>query len=113
MFRGLYLLLFFKQSISMDQVASSNIMVYNNTYHIATNMPAFETLYGYPTLSITSFLQDHSKVQAVDSHMEKTKETSQIIKENLQMAQNMMKQETYQHQSETKFEVGDWIFLRL
>jgi hypothetical protein len=51
-------------------------------------MSPFESLYGYPTPSITSFLQDHSKVQAVDSHMEKTKETLKILKENLQMAQN-------------------------
>jgi hypothetical protein len=45
--------------------------------------------------------------------MEKTKETLKILKENLQMAQNKMKQKEDKHQSERQFEEGDWVFLRL
>jgi hypothetical protein len=76
-------------------------------------MSPFESLYGYPTPSISYFLQDHSKVEEIESHMEKTKETLTILKENLQMAQNRMKQQADQHRSERQFEEGDWVFLRL
>jgi hypothetical protein len=86
---------------------------YNTTYHTSTKMSPFEALYGYPTPSISYFLQDKSKVHAIESHMENTKETLTILKENLQMAQNRMKQQAYQHQSERQFEEGDWVFLRL
>lgn len=55
-------------------------------YHTTTKMSQFEYLYGYPDPSITSFMLDHSKVEELDSHMEKTKQTLKIIKENLLMA---------------------------
>jgi hypothetical protein len=46
-------------------------------------------------------------VEAIESHMEKTKEKFSILKEKLQMAQNRMKQQEYQHQSERQVEEGD------
>jgi hypothetical protein len=76
-------------------------------------MSPFDALYEYLAPSISYFLQDHSKVGAIESHMEKTKETLTILKEKLQMAQNMMKQQANQHRSERQFEEGDWVFLRL
>jgi hypothetical protein len=45
--------------------------------------------------------------------MDNTKETLKNRKENLQMAQNKMKQQVDQHQSERQIEEGDWVFLRL
>jgi hypothetical protein len=39
--------------------------------------------------------------------MEKTKETLTILRENLQMAKNRMKQQVDQHRSERQFEEGD------
>ena len=36
-----------------------------------------------------------------------------ILKENLQMAQNKMKQQATQHRSERQFEEGDKVYLRL
>ena len=43
-------------------------------------MPLFEAIYRYPTPNITYFYQDHPKVQAVESQIEYTKETLQILK---------------------------------
>jgi hypothetical protein len=37
-------------------------------------------------------------VEEAELHMKNTKETLMILKENLQMAQNMMNQQAYQHQ---------------
>ena len=40
-------------------------------------------------------------------------EVLKLLKDNLVMAQNKMKQQEDQHRRERKFEVGDWVFLRL
>jgi hypothetical protein len=49
----------------------------------------------------------------VEDHIENQQQVLQILKDNLTMAQNRLKQQVYQHRSEIIFEVGDWVFLRL
>ena len=75
-------------------------------------MTPFIELYGYHPPSITSSLKEKSKFQAVEDHIENQQQILQILKDNLTMAQNRMKQAD-QHRSERSFEVGDWVFLRL
>ena len=70
-------------------------------------------LYGYNPPSITSYLRENSKVQAVEDHIEHQQEFLQLLKDNLSLAQNRMKQQADQHRSERSFDVGDWVFLRL
>jgi hypothetical protein len=48
----------------------------------------------------------------VEDHIENQQQILQILKDNLTMAQNRMKQQADQHRSERSFEVGDWVFLR-
>jgi hypothetical protein len=86
---------------------------YNTSFHTATKMTPFMALYGYHPPSITSSLKEKSKVQAVEDHIKNQQQVLQILKDNLTMAQNRMKQQAYQHRSERSFEVGDWVFLRL
>ena len=69
-------------------------------------------LYGYHPPSITYSLR-YSKVQVVEYHMEHQQQVLQILKYNLNLAQNRMKQQADQHHSEQSFNVGDWVFLRL
>jgi hypothetical protein len=76
-------------------------------------MTPFMEFYGYHPPSITSSLRDKSKVQAVEEHIEYQQQVLQLLKDNLTLAQNRMKQQAYQHRSERSFEVGDWVFLRL
>jgi hypothetical protein len=76
-------------------------------------MTPFMELYGYHPPSITSSLKEKSKVQAVEDHIEYQQKFHQVLKDNLTMAQNRMKQQADQHRSEKSFEVGDWVFLRL
>jgi hypothetical protein len=76
-------------------------------------MTPFMALYGYHSPSITSSLKEKSKVQVVEDHIEHQQQVLQILKDNLAMAQNRMKQQADQHRSERIFEVGDWMFLRL
>jgi hypothetical protein len=86
---------------------------YNTSFHTATKMTPFMALYGYHPPSITSSLKEKSKVQAVEDHIENQQQILQILKDNLTMAQNRMKQQADQHRSERSFEVRDWVFLRL
>jgi hypothetical protein len=86
---------------------------YNTSFHTATKMTPFMALYGYHPPSITSSLKEKSKVQAVEDHIENQQQILQILKDNLTMVQNRMKQQADQHRSERSFEVGDWVFLRL
>jgi hypothetical protein len=86
---------------------------YNTSFHTATKMTPFMALYGYHPPSITSSLKEKSKVQAVEDHIENQQQILQILKDNLTMAHNRMKQQVDQHRSERSFEVGDWVFLRL
>ena len=70
-------------------------------------------LYGYQPPSITSYLRENSRVQAVEDHIEHQKQVLQLLKDNLTLAHNRMKLQADQHRSERSFDVGDWIFLRL
>jgi ribosomal protein L16 Arg81 hydroxylase len=49
----------------------------------------------------------------VEDHIEHQQQVLQILKENLTMVHNRMKQQAYKHRSERIFEVGDWVLLRL
>ena len=70
-------------------------------------------LYGYHPPFITSSVRDSFKVQVVEDHMKHQQQVLQLLKEKLNLAQNRMKEQAYQHRSEQRFNVGDWVFLRL
>ena len=71
------------------------------------------SLYGYHPPSITYSLRDSSKFKAVEDHMKHQQQFLQLLKDNLNLAQNRMKQQANQHRSERSFNVGDWVFSRL
>ena len=79
---------------------------YNTSFHMATKIIPFMVLYGCHPPSITSSLRYQSKVQAVEKHIE-NQQVLQLLKDNLTLAQNRMKQQADQHRSERSFEVGD------
>ena len=62
-------------------------------------MNPFMALYGYHPPSIISSLRK-SKVQAMEEHMEHQQQVLQLLKDNLNLAQNRMKQQADQHHSE-------------
>ena len=64
-------------------------------------------LYGYHPRSITSYLKENSKAQTVEDHIEHQQEVLQLLKDNLNLAQNQMKRQADQHHSERSFDVGD------
>ena len=54
-----------------------------------------------------------AKLPALKGQLEENKRVMQVLKDNLTMAQNHMKQQTYQHRAEREFELADWVFIRL
>jgi hypothetical protein len=80
---------------------------YNTSFHISTKMTPFMALYECHPPSITSSLKEKYKVQAVEDHIEHQKQVLQILKDNLTMPHNRMKQQADQQRSERSFEVGD------
>ncbi len=86
---------------------------YNTSFHTATKMTPFMALYGYQPPSITSYLRENSKVQAVEHHIKHQQQVLQLLKDNATSVQNQTKQQVDQHHSEKCFDVGDWVFLLL
>ena len=83
---------------------------YNTSFHMAAKMSPFMVLYGYHPPSITSSLRYQSKVQVVEEHIENQQQVLQLLKDNLILAHNRMKQQADQHRSERSFEVGYFFF---
>ena len=54
-------------------------------------MTPFMELYGYQPSSITLYLRENSKGQAVEDHIEHQQQLLQLLKDNLTLAQNRMK----------------------
>ena len=49
----------------------------------------------------------------MEEHIENQQQVLQLLKDNLTLVQNRMKQQVDQHRSERSFKVGDCVFLRL
>jgi len=65
---------------------------YNTSFHTVMKMTPFMALYGYHPPSITSYLRENSKVQEVEDHIEHQQKVLQLLKNNLTLAKNKMKQ---------------------
>jgi hypothetical protein len=86
---------------------------YNSTYHTSTKMTPFQALYGYPPPSWKELATNQTKVASVKELLDEIQKVVQILKENLVIARNRMKQQIDQHRTEREFEVGEWVFVRL
>ena len=61
---------------------------YKTSFHTVAKLAPFMELYGYHPPSITSYLRENLKVQAVEDHIEHQQEVLQLLKDNLNLAQN-------------------------
>jgi hypothetical protein len=76
-------------------------------------MTPYEVVYGQKPLSLTSFLPGTSKVQGMDHTLHTREAILCLLKDNLVMAQNRIKQQANQHRSKCSFAIGDWVSLCL
>ncbi len=54
-------------------------------------MTPFMELYGYHSPSTTSYLRENSKFKEVEDHIDHQQQVLQLLKDNLNLAQNRMK----------------------
>jgi hypothetical protein len=73
---------------------------YNTSFHTATKMTPFMALYVYHPPSITSSLKEKIMAQEVEDYIKNQQQVLQLIKDNLTMEQNPMKQQADHHHSE-------------
>ena len=70
-------------------------------------MTPFQALYGYAPPKWKEPVQGDAKVPAVKNQLEENQREMQVLKDNLTMAQNSMKQQADQHRTKREFEVID------
>ena len=86
---------------------------YNTTYHTAMHISPLEALYGMAHSQLALEHYSHSKVAAVEDHLRDRRRLDDLLKKNLQEAQDRMKLYADQNMSKRTFSVGDWVYLRL
>ena len=86
---------------------------YNSTSHTSAKMTYVQALYGYAPPRWKEIAQGDAKVLPVKSPLEKNQRVMQVLKDNLTMAQNHMKQQADQHRTKREFEVAYWVSVKL
>eukprot|EP00253_Pinus_taeda_P004302 PITA_04302 len=76
-------------------------------------MTPFQALYGYEPPNWKDFALHNSKVQAITNPLEDNQGIINLLKENISMACNRMKQQADQRPTEREFKEGDWVFVIL
>ena len=76
-------------------------------------MTPYEAVYGQAPPVLLPYTPSSSPVQAVDAVLRNRDEVLRILRKNIHMARNHMKQQADQHRSERTFEDGDMVFLHL
>ncbi|XP_027099141.1 uncharacterized protein [Coffea arabica] len=95
-------------------MASSSRVVAQHELHTTIKMTTFQALYGYspPQLAFDSVQTPVAAVETWMTWMEAKQQCIEVLKHNLEMAQNRMKQFADRQRSERHFEVGDWVYLK-
>ncbi|MCH79343.1 hypothetical protein A2U01_0000091, partial [Trifolium medium] len=86
---------------------------YNSTYHISIGKSPFEVVYGRQPPTILKFLSNETKVAAVALELSERDEALAQLKLHLLKAQQQMKKYADNKRRDLKFEVGEWVFLKL
>ena len=86
---------------------------YNTNFHTAHKRTPFEVLFGYPPPIIPTVIHYTRAEISVDHHLQARQNALQVIKRELAMAQQKMKQRANRHRTDRTFEVGDEVFLKV
>lgn len=86
---------------------------YNTSFHSSINTTPFEIMYGQSPPLHLPYLPQDSRVDAIDRSFYAREEMLRTLKLNLQRAVNRMKQQDDKRRSERKFDIGDWVLLKL
>ncbi|GAU36128.1 hypothetical protein TSUD_292880 [Trifolium subterraneum] len=86
---------------------------YNTTYHISIGKSPFEVVYGRQPPKLLRFLPNETKVAAVAIELKDKDEALNQLKLHLLKAQQQMQAYANQKRRDLKFEVNEWVFLKL
>ncbi|CAJ2637620.1 unnamed protein product [Trifolium pratense] len=86
---------------------------FNTTYHVSIGKSPFEVVYGRQPPKLLRFLSNETKVDAVALELQERDEALKQLKLHLLKAQQQMQAYANQKRRDLKFEVGDWVFLKL
>lgn len=87
--------------------------LYNTLFHSSIETTPFEALYGYPPPIHIPYFKATSLVHNVDSCLVTRDAMIEVLKHHLNRAQHRMKTQHDRHRSERKFNIGDWVYLKL
>lgn len=82
-------------------------------FHSSIQISPYETVYGRPPPILLDYVDTNTTVEAVHSLLSDRTQALLNLKENLAPAQHRMKQQADAMRTNTSFQVGDWVFLKL
>ncbi|KAM2388601.1 hypothetical protein ACFXTH_038026 [Malus domestica] len=86
---------------------------YNNSYHSSIGMAPFEALYGKSCRTPLCWSGVGERVLVGPEIVDETTQNVQVIKSNLKAAQDRQKSLADKHAIDQRYNVGDWVFLKL
>lgn len=86
---------------------------YNTAFHSSIQMSPYEAVYGRPPPTLLDYVGTNTTVEAVHSLLSDHTQALLNLKENLVRAQHHIKQQADAKQTDTSFQAGDWVFLKL
>ncbi|KAM2705668.1 hypothetical protein EV1_034859 [Malus domestica] len=86
---------------------------YNNSYHSSIGMAHFKALYGKSCRKPLCWSEVGERVLMGPEIVDETTQNIQVIKSNLKAAQDRQKSLANKHATDRRYNVGDWVFLKL
>jgi transposase InsO family protein len=86
---------------------------YNSSTHSATGISPFQALYGTHPRQFGISTESTVSLPDLSSGLQERHMMYELIKQHLEMAKHLMKQQADKGRSEHSFPVGDWGFLKL
>ncbi|KAM1280645.1 hypothetical protein TB1_020810 [Malus domestica] len=86
---------------------------YNNNYYSSIGMALFEALYGKSCRMPLCWSEVGERVLVGPEIVDVTTQNVQVIKSNMKAAQDRQKSLADKHATDRKYDVGDWVFLKL
>lgn len=86
---------------------------YNSSFHSTIQMSPFQALYGTSPPTISMYTPGSTAVHAMGTTLQRRDSLLRLLKSNMDLARNWMKQQSDKNRIEREFAEGDWVFLKL
>ncbi|KAJ7960281.1 Ty3/gypsy retrotransposon protein [Quillaja saponaria] len=86
---------------------------YNSSFHSAIQTTPYQAVYGQPPPVHLPYLAGDSNIDSVDRSLTAREEALKMLKFHLSRAQQRMKAQADKHRSDSYFQVGDKVYLKL